>query len=176
MKASCVVSVSGFYAPSLLLPPPTFLAPGPGREPQQAELSRGREPMWLVVWTAGLEMPEGLRLWLINGRQWSPLQVTMRLKEEIASQSILDTLYLAESGLLPMLIGHSGPRECRPWEDVGGYHLPLPKPPFPSYMQIIQATGHHPTTPGGKSVPSGLFYTLLLWSFLSSSLTPAFGL
>lgn len=48
----------------------------------QAELSRGKEHMRLVAWTAGLEMPEGLSLWLVGGRQWSPLQMTMRIERK----------------------------------------------------------------------------------------------
>ena len=105
---------------------PLIFQLGVGRESLQAGLYRGWRPMWLVAWSAGLEVPERLRLWLVNGRQWSPLQVTMGLKEEIASESAVDTLYLADADLSPMLVGNSGCRECRPWEDGGGYHLPLP--------------------------------------------------
>lgn len=56
---------------------------------------------------------------------------TCRLRPNlpITSQLMIDP---AESVLLPLLIENSGRGECRPREDYGGHHLPLPKPSSPS--------------------------------------------
>lgn len=41
--------------------------------------------MLLMAQTAGLGMAEGLRLWLVSGRQWSPVWAAMALSEDAVS-------------------------------------------------------------------------------------------
>lgn len=72
MGVFCMVSIGGFCAASPQ--PPTYPPLGPGGELQRTEVPRGREPVLLVAWVAGLEMSEGL----VNGRQWSPMQVAVK--------------------------------------------------------------------------------------------------